>query len=152
MLRLSTKGQYGVRAMFEIAKGYPERPVTIREISERQEVSAPYLEQILNKLRRAGLIKSVKGPGGGYVLSKEPGQISIGDILNELEGPVALTSCLTPGEGCTRVDGCVTHLLWKSLGAKIEAFLETITLKDLIEKEPLLSGIQKNKTYKTGVA
>lgn len=152
MLRLSTKGQYGVRAMFEIAKGYPERPVTIREISERQEVSAPYLEQILNKLRKAGLIKSVKGPGGGYVLSKEPEHISIGAILNELEGPVALTSCLAPGEGCTRVDGCVTHLLWKALGAKIEAFLETITLKDLIEKEPLLSGIQKNKSYKTSVA
>lgn len=152
MLRLSTKGQYGVRAMFEIAKGYPERPVTIKEISERQEVSVPYLEQILNKLRRAGLIKSVKGPGGGYVLTKEPGQISIGAILSELEGPIALTSCLTPGEGCTRVDGCVTHLLWKSLGANIEAFLETITLRDLIEKEPLLSGKQNDKTYKSSVA
>lgn len=152
MLRLSTKGQYGVRAMFEIAKGYPERPVTVREISERQEVSVPYLEQILNKLRKAGLIKSVKGPGGGYVLSRGPGQISIRAILNELEGPVALTSCLIPGEGCARVDGCVTHLLWKSLGAKIEAFLETITLKDLIEKEPSLKGLQRNKNYKSSVA
>lgn len=152
MLRLSTKGQYGVRAMFEIAKGYPKRPVTIREISERQEVSAPYLEQILNKLRKAGLIKSVKGPGGGYVLSRDPKRISIGAILNELEGPVALTSCLTPGQGCTRIDGCVTHLLWKSLGAKIEAFLETITLQDLIEKEPFLSQLQQNKIYKSSVA
>lgn len=140
MLRLSTKGQYGVRAMFEIAKSSADSPVTIREISERQEVSVPYLEQILNKLRRAGLIKSVKGPGGGYLLAEAPENITIASILNELEGPVALTSCLDPDEGCSRVEGCVTHLLWKSLGAKIEAFLETITLKDLMENEPLIKG------------
>ena len=138
MLRLSTKGQYGVRAMFEIARGYPSRPITIKEISERQDVSVPYLEQILNKLRRSGLIRSVRGPGGGYLLAKKPVDISIAAILNELEGPVAITSCLNPEEGCARVEGCVTHLLWKSLGANIEAFLETITLNDLLEREPLL--------------
>ncbi|HAM51610.1 MAG TPA: transcriptional regulator [Nitrospiraceae bacterium] len=138
MLRLSTKGQYGVRAMFEIARSYPDNPVTIKEISERQDVSIAYLEQILNKLRRSGLVKSVKGPGGGYLLTKKPGDISIASILKELEGPVAITSCLNPEEGCSRVEGCVTHLLWKSLGANIEAFLETITLYDLLEREPLL--------------
>jgi Rrf2 family protein len=86
MLRLSTRGQYGVRAMFEIAKGHPSETTNIKEISERQEVSVPYLEQILNTLRRAGLISSVKGPGGGYQLSHSPGKISIGSILKELEG------------------------------------------------------------------
>ncbi|MBI3592859.1 MAG: RrF2 family transcriptional regulator [Nitrospirae bacterium] len=131
-MRLSTKGQYGVRAMYEIARGYPENPVTIKEISERQDVSVAYLEQILNKLRKAGLIKSIKGPGGGYLLSKSPAKISIASILNELEGPVAITSCLAPGEGCVRADNCVTHLLWKALGEQIEAFLKTITLKNLI--------------------
>jgi Rrf2 family protein len=124
--------------MFEIAKGYPANPLTIREISERQDVSVPYLEQILNKLRKAGLVRSVKGPGGGYLLTRKPGEVSIASILKELEGPVAITSCLNPEEGCSRIDGCVTHLLWKSLGANIEAFLETITLNDLLEKEPLL--------------
>ncbi len=153
MLKLSTKGQYGVRAMFEIARGYPESPVTIKEISERQDVSVAYLEQILNKLRRAGLIRSVKGPGGGYLLTREPSGISIASILKELEGPVAITSCLDPEEGCTRVEGCVTHLLWKSLGAKIEAFLETITLRDLLEKEPLLKGFGHDKRlYRFDVA
>lgn len=142
MLRLSTKGQYGVRAMFEIAKGYPDQPVTIREIAERQDVSVAYLEQILNKLRRAGFVRSVRGPGGGYLLVREPKGISIAEILNELEGPLAITSCLDPDEGCARVEGCVTHLLWKSLGAKIRAFLETITLQDLLEKEPLLKHTQ----------
>ena len=132
MLRLSTKGQYGVRAMYEIAQGYPDEPVNIRSISERQDVSIAYLEQILNKLRHAGLIKSIKGPGGGYVLERAPEKISIADILIELEGPVAITSCLDPSEGCVRVERCVTHLLWKSLGKQIEEFLSKITLKDLL--------------------
>lgn len=132
MLRLSTKGQYGVRAMYEIAREYPGQPVTIKEISNKQAVSVHYLEQILNKLRKAGLIRSVKGPGGGYLLNKGPEKISIASIVRELEGPVAITSCLDPEEGCIRVDNCVTHLLWKALGEQIEAFLETITLKNLM--------------------
>ncbi len=117
--------------MFEIAKGYPDDPTSIKIISERQDVSIPFLEQILARLRKAGLIKSIKGPGGGYILSKAPEFITIGSILMELEGPIAITSCLDPNEGCVRVDGCVTHLLWKALGKQIEDFLNTITLKDL---------------------
>ena len=142
MLRLSTKGQYGVRAMFEIARAYPSAPTTIKEISERQEVSVAYLEQILSTLRRSGLITSIKGPGGGYVLGKKPLEISIGSILSALEGPVAITSCLDPEEGCSRVDGCVTYLLWKSLGEKIEGFLNTISLDDLLREE---TSIKKSK-------
>ena len=132
MLRLSTRGQYGVRAMYEIAQGYPGSPVSIRTISERQDVTVAYLEQILHKLKNAGLIRSIKGPGGGYVLSRPPEEITISDILRELEGPVAITSCLDPSGGCVRVDGCVTHLLWKALGRQIETFLGTIALKDLL--------------------
>ncbi|NTU43329.1 MAG: Rrf2 family transcriptional regulator [Nitrospirales bacterium] len=127
--------------MFEIAKGYPERPVTIKEISEMQDVSVAYLEQILNKLRKAGIIRSIKGPGGGYLLSQSPEETSIGAILNELEGPVALTSCLDPEEGCVRADNCVTHLLWKSLGEQIEAFLRTITLKNLMSGDFTSAGL-----------
>jgi Rrf2 family iron-sulfur cluster assembly transcriptional regulator len=136
MLRLSTKGQYGVRAMFEIAKNYNKGPLTIREISARQNVSVAYLEQLLNKLRKSKLIKSQKGPGGGYSLYKKPGEISIGMILNSLEGPVAIAHCLDPSaRGCNRIEGCVARLLWKSLGEKIEDFLETISLKDLLKEE-----------------
>jgi Rrf2 family protein len=132
--------------MFEIAKGYPSTPTTIREISLRQEVSTAYLEQILNTLRRAGLVSSVKGPGGGYLLSRKPSAVSIGQILMELEGPLALTSCLDPSEGCSRVDGCVTHLLWRSLGEKIEGFLNTITLDDLLREEEALKEASGLKT------
>ena len=148
MLRLSTKSQYGVRAMFEIAHGYHSGPVTIKEISEKQSVSVAYLEQILNTLRKAGIIRSVKGPGGGYVLNKEPDNISIGAILRELDGPVAITSCLDPKEGCMRIDGCVTHLLWKSLGEKIEAFLDNMTLQDLLKDQPPAGMSRKRRKIK----
>jgi Rrf2 family iron-sulfur cluster assembly transcriptional regulator len=145
MLRLSTKGQYGVRAMYEIAKASAVGPVTIKEISERQNVSVAYLEQILNTLRKSGIIQSVKGPGGGYVLSRDAGKISIGEILTELEGPVAITSCLDPTEGCIRVDSCVTHLLWKSLGENIKKFLDDMSLKDLLQGEQFITVGRKQK-------
>ena len=148
MLKLSTKGQYGVRAMYEIAKGYNNGPITIKEISKKQAVSIPYLEQILNRLRKAEIIKSVKGPGGGYILSKKPGSISIGKILRELEGPIAMASCLDPKEGCIRIDGCVTHLLWKSLGEKIETFLDSMTLNDLLEGDQLIAIKGKGRKHK----
>ncbi len=134
MLKLSTKGQYGVRAMFELAKNYEKGPLTIREIAERQGVSVAYLEQLLNKLRRTRMIISRKGPGGGYTISRKPEDITVGMILNALEGPVAIAHCLDPAaKECHRVEGCVARLLWKSLGEKIEGFLDTVTLKDLID-------------------
>ena len=150
MLKLSTKGQYGVRAMFEIARGYPERPVSIREISKRQEVSVSYLEQILGTLRKAGLIKSVRGPGGGYLLTKSPALVSVGSVLKELEGPVAITNCMDPEEGCHRVERCVTHMLWRGLGEKIEAFLATISLDDLMKDEHALMGAAEQEVVFPG--
>jgi Rrf2 family iron-sulfur cluster assembly transcriptional regulator len=141
MLKLSTKGQYGVRAMFELAKNYEQGPLTIKEIAARQGVSVSYLEQLLNKLRKSKLIKSQKGPGGGYLINKKPDEISVGMILHSLEGPVAITQCLDPStKGCKRIDGCVARMLWKSLGEKIEDFLETINLNDLVMEESKLKG------------
>lgn len=146
MLRLTTKGEYGVRAMLEIAKHYNSGPLTIREISESQDVSVAYLEQILNKLRRAGLIQSLKGPGGGYVLVKRPREVSVGKILKTLEGPFAVTACLVPNtRECNRSEGCVARLMWKSLSEKIENFLESITLQDLILKEKQLKCLNSDK-------
>jgi Rrf2 family iron-sulfur cluster assembly transcriptional regulator len=139
MLRLSTKGQYGVRAMFELAKNYEKGPLTIKEIAKRQGVSIAYLEQLLNRLRKSKLIKSQKGPGGGYAINRKPKDISVGMILNSLEGPVAIAQCLDPtAKGCKRVEGCVARLLWKSLGEKIEDFLDTINLNDLLKEEAKL--------------
>jgi Rrf2 family protein len=145
MLRLSTKGQYGVRAMFELARNYNKGPLSIKEISKRQDVSVAYLEQLLNKLRKSHLIKSRKGPGGGYEINKRPEEISIGLILNALEGPVTITQCLGPkAKECNRVEGCVARMLWKSLGEKIEHFLGTISLDDLIREEVNQAGSSSN--------
>lgn len=141
MLTLSSKGEYGVRAMFEIARDYKKGPLAIKEIARRQGMSVPYLEQLLNKLRRAGLINSQKGPGGGYVLVKKPDDISIRVILKTLEGPVAIANCLNPLRGkpeCSLIEKCVSRLLWQSLGKKVEEFLETITLDDLLNEETKL--------------
>jgi Rrf2 family protein len=150
MLKLSKKGEYGIRAMFEIAKEYGKGPITIKEIAERQTISIPYLEQLLNKLRRKGLIESVKGPGGGYVLARNPKDISLGDILNVLEGPVALSECLDPSViyGCCRIDACVTRLLLKQLGEKINNFLKKTTLKDLCDEEISIKNKRKSMVFK----
>lgn len=143
MLTLSTRGEYGVRAMFEIAREYEKGPISIKEIARRQGVSVAYLEQLLNRLKREGLIRSQRGPGGGYVLVKKPNEISMATILRALEGPVALTMCLNPTSErrrCSLVKRCVTRLLWQSLGKKIEDFLNGITLDDLLNEEKRLKG------------
>jgi len=139
MLRLSSKSEYGVRAMFELAKNYDQGPITIKEIAGRQDVPVAYLEQLLNKLRKSKLINSRKGPGGGYIISKKPSEISVGMILNSLEGPVAIAQCLHPStKGCKHIESCVSRLLWKSLGEKIEQFLNTTYLNDLLLEEARL--------------
>lgn len=132
MFKLSTKGRYAVRAMFEIAKAYPNG-VTLDEISERQKISRVYLAQILNRLRQARLIRSSRGPGGGYVLRKPPDEINLYDILEPLEGPVCVASCVDPGEGCDEVDECVAYPIWKRLSNHIECMLKNVKLSDLIK-------------------
>jgi Rrf2 family protein len=111
-------------------------PVPRSDIAERQEISAHYIEQLLVKLRRAGLVKSVKGPGGGYTLAQSADQIRAGDIIRTVEGPIALVRCVDPQHGvaCHRVDRCVTHLLWKRLSDKVAEVLDSVTLKDLCEQ------------------
>jgi len=127
--------------MFELAKHYDKGPLTIKEIARKQGVSVAYLEQLLNRLRKSKLIKSRRGPGGGYLINSSPKEISVGMILNSLEGPVAIAQCLDPStKGCKRVEGCVARLLWKSLGEKIEEFLETVSLSDLLNEETKLTG------------
>lgn len=133
-MRLTTKGRYGLRAMFELAKNFGKGPIAIRTISERQHLSVHYLEQLLSQLRRSGLIKSVRGPGGGYVLAKKPSKISIGDIVRTLEGPIAFAKCIDESlmsEKCEYIDDCVAHLLWKRISNKIDEVLDGITLADM---------------------
>jgi Rrf2 family protein len=135
-MKLSTKGKYGVRAVFEIARHYGKGPITIKEIAERQGISFSYLEQILHKLGKAGVIESVRGPAGGYLLSRRPAELTIGDIVRTLEGPIALSHCLEPGESgdCNQADDCVARMVWAKVGAKIEEALDSISFDDLLKQ------------------
>jgi Rrf2 family transcriptional regulator, cysteine metabolism repressor len=142
-MKLSTKGKYGVRAVFEIARHEGKGPISIKEIAERQGISFSYLEQILHKLCKAGLIESVRGPAGGYLLARKPSELTIGDIVRVLEGPIALSHCLEPGElgDCYQADDCVARMVWAKVGAKIEEALDSISFRDLLQqhqKDPLL--------------
>ena len=142
-MKLSTKGKYGVRAVFEIARHYGKGPITIKEIADRQGISFSYLEQILHRLGKSGLIDSVRGPAGGYLLARKPAELTIGDIVRALEGPIALSHCLEPGESgdCNQADDCVARMVWAKVGAKIEEALDSISFDDLLQqhqKDPLL--------------
>jgi Rrf2 family cysteine metabolism transcriptional repressor len=135
-MKLSTKGKYGVRAVYEIARHYGKGPISIKEITERQGISFSYLEQILHKLGKAGLIESVRGPAGGYLLARKPSELTIGDIVRVLEGPIALSHCLEPGESadCYQADDCVARMVWVKVGAKIEEALDSISFDDLLQR------------------
>ena len=134
-MRLSTKGQYGVRAMFDLASHFKNSPVPLRQISEREGISLNYLEQLFLKLRRAGLVESVRGPGGGYLLKKEPKEIRISDIARAVEESLAPISCIESHKNpkCHRISTCIPRLLWKELGEKILGFLDSMTLADLLQ-------------------
>jgi Rrf2 family cysteine metabolism transcriptional repressor len=135
-MKLSTKGKYGVRAVYEIARRAGQGPISIKEISDRQGISFSYLEQILHKLGKAGLIESVRGPAGGYLLAGKPADLTIGDIVRTLEGPIALTHCLEPGEegDCYQAEDCVARMVWTRVGAKIEEALDSISFEDLLQQ------------------
>lgn len=143
-MRLSTKGQYGVRAMFDLASHAQKGPVPLRQISEREEISLNYLAQLLSKLRKAGLVESVRGPGGGYLLKKEPKKIRISDIVTAVEESLSPISCIEPKKNprCRRIDVCIPRLLWKRLGERIREFLDSITLADLLQTRK--SELKKN--------
>jgi Rrf2 family cysteine metabolism transcriptional repressor len=135
-MRLSTRGRYAVRAMIDLALHADDGPVRGNDIAERQEISVHYIEQLFVKLRKAGLIESVRGPGGGYILAQSADQIRAGDIVRTVEGPIALVHCVAPQQeaACHRVDSCVTHLLWRRLSDKAAEVLDSVTLKDLCDQ------------------
>jgi len=131
-MKLSTKGRYGVKAMVDLAIRYGKEPVSIKTISERQNISEYYLEQLFSTLRKSGLIKSIRGAMGGYVLGKAPDEIRIYDILEVLEGPIEISHCLD-AESCNNIDCCATRLVWKKIKDSIDNVTMSITLKDIVE-------------------
>jgi len=139
-MRLSTKGRYAVMAMTDLALHEAgTRPVSLADIAERQEISLSYLEQLFAKLRRNGLVSSVRGPGGGYRLSRPADEVRVADIIMAVDEPLGATRC-KPGspKGCLPAGArCVTHDLWEELGRQIHVFLSSVSLADVAEKRVL---------------
>lgn len=135
-MRLSTKGRYAVMAMADLARHGRERPVSLADIAERQEISLSYLEQLFARLRRGGLVKSVRGPGGGYRLAKGVDETRVAEIVLAVDEPIRATRCGgLSAKGCmANGERCITHHLWDGLGQEIHRYLSGVSLGDVVER------------------
>lgn len=132
-MKISTKGRYALRLILDIALNDAKTPVRIKDIAERQQISDKYLEQIVSSLNKAGFVKSLRGPQGGYRLTKKPEEYTVGMILRLIEGSLAPVACLDDDiNNCTRADRCPTLILWEKLYDAISEVVDNITLADLI--------------------
>lgn len=137
-MKVSTKSRYGVAAMVDLAQHYGLGPVALRGVADRQQVSEHYLEQLMSSLRRAGLVRSLRGAQGGYELAKDPSSISVGDIVRAMEGPIAPVDCLLAEKSpsnpyCGKTTRCIRRDIWQKMGNSINETLDAITLKSLCE-------------------
>ncbi len=132
-MRLTTKGRYAVTAMLDLALNARQGPVSLADISERQGISISYLEQLFAKLRRQELVKSVRGPGGGYRLNGESTEISVASVIDAVDETVDATRCRGMGD-CQDGETCLTHYLWCDLSDQLHEFLSGISLGDLVER------------------
>ena len=143
-MKLSTKGRYAVMAMVDLASNSKGQPVALADIAERQEISLSYLEQLFAKLRKGGLVKSVRGPGGGYLLAHPMEESRVSDIILAADEPIRATRC-APGSpaGCrSNQSRCLTHDLWEELGNQIHLYLSSVTLADICNRRILgTSGV-----------
>ena len=130
-MRISTKAQYAVRAMVSLSLHGAGRPVALRDIAGREDISLAYLEQLFVKLRRGKIVRSVRGPGGGYMLARPAAQIRVDEIIDSVEESLVPVSCMDEQGRCVCNDVCVSHAVWQGLGQRVRHFLASITLADL---------------------
>lgn len=137
-MKLSTKGRYAVMAMVDIGQNGEGRTVSLAEIALRQDISQEYLEQLFVKLRKAGLVQSARGPGGGYRLAHPADEMVIYDVIAAVDEPMKMTRCEGDAvDGCVKGERCCTHDLWSSIGRQVNTFLANVTLDDVINKRNL---------------
>ncbi len=133
-MKLTTKGRYAVTAMLDLALHGSSGPVSLAEISVRQEISLSYLEQLFSKLRRSGLVTSTRGPGGGYSVARQLSEVAVSEIIVAVNESVDATQCAGK-ENCHSHGRCLTHDLWEGLSAQIEDFLSSVSLQDMIDRQ-----------------
>jgi Rrf2 family protein len=130
---LSTKGRYGLKMMYELALHNGAGPMSLKEVAQKQQLSETYLEQLIAHLKKAGLVTSIRGAQGGYELARKPEEITVGEIIRVLEGPLAPSECVLDDEPeCSKADYCVTRLIWEKIRDSINNVIDSITLKDMV--------------------
>ena len=137
MIRLSTKGRYGTRLMLNLARKYNngKDAIILKNVSEDEEISIRYLEQIIIPLKINKLVKSIRGAGGGYILARQPSKIKLNEILSSLEGTMCLVECVEDDEYCDRMPNCATHEIWKEASFMLRDYFENLTLQDLVNND-----------------
>jgi len=150
MIKLSTKGRYGTRLMVNLASHYQEgpEPIILKSVADQEEISIRYLEQIIIPLKINKLVKSIRGAGGGYTLSRKPSEIKVCDILHALEGTCSLVECVEDETACNRISTCGTHEVWKTASLMMKAYFESISLEDVLvmTDKKLAAAKKKPKT------
>lgn len=141
-MKISTKGRYALRLMLDLALNDSERPIRIKEIAARQDISDKYLEQIISVLNKARFVRSIRGPQGGYLLTRRPEEYTVGDILRLTEGSMAPVECVEEEGFCDRIDQCATSVVWIRLNQAIKDVIDHITLQDLVDIQ-----LSKNGDY-----
>jgi len=149
-MKLTTKGRYAVTAMLDLALHYQKGAVTLAEIAKRQGISLSYLEQLFARLRRSGLVDSVRGPGGGYTLATEPSKVSVVEIIHAINENIDARRC-SGEKNCHGDEACLTHQLWEDLSERIHTFLSGITLADLVAK-PHVQAVATRQESRAQVA
>ena len=145
-MRMSTKAQYAVRAMVNLNLHSDGAPVSLRDISLRESISLTYLEQLFVKLRRGQIVKSVRGPGGGYLLARPACEIQVDEIIDSVEESLVPVACMDQKHGCICHEQCVTHNVWQGLGERIRDFLASITLEELTREARSMSSETKKSS------
>ena len=143
LMRLTTKGQYAVRAMVNLACHATDRPISLKDISADEGISLAYLEQLFVKLRKGNIVRSVRGPGGGYVLARDPVDINVAEVIIVVEEPLNPVACLDEDSDCDRAETCITQRVWKGLGDRIKEFLSSVTIEELMHEVVGTGGTTK---------
>ncbi|SHH61126.1 RrF2 family transcriptional regulator [Sporanaerobacter acetigenes] len=144
-MKLSTKGRYGLKAMFQLALHYGEGPIPLKNVADEQDISENYLEQLVATLKKNELLESVRGAQGGYLLAKSPDQITVGNILRALEGDMAPADCVLDSDmfKCEKAEYCVTKLVWTRIRDSIDDVVDSITLQDMVDEHNTMMANKK---------
>lgn len=140
-MKLSTRSRYGMRALLELALEYGKGPLQIKTIAKREGISNKYLEQLVSILKSSGLVRSIRGPRGGYILAKDPAEVTLKEVFSTLEGPLMTVECVEHPEYCERCLDCVTRQIWVEMQEAMLGVLESRTLADLVKQ----AGMNKKK-------